>query len=1001
MGLKRLLVLFIFMLPLLSGLAQQYNYRQYTSREGLPSMVVYDVEQDTDGFIWVSTKDGLCKFDGYRFKVFTTDDGLPDNEIIGINTGPDGKMWALPFRSRVAYIYKDSVYLAEGMDDINQPVRRFDVDSRGHLWITRVSGVMTEYKDTILKTFDPNYFSQTTNSSYYGYADSSGNAWLAFDSALVRIDTSGVHQKWIIKNQEYKFNTARIVFIAPSQNKYLYNTLVVLRFMGDSTKVVFNAGIAGNLENFRILNLLVTANEEILVATSQGAYRVKELDDGSITYERFLAGKSVGKVFEDNEGNLWFCTLTDGLYMLSAASREVVNIGAENGLFKTMPGAIFVFRDTLAVSSNYGDVYTIQQVGKRFVPYKKSFSLYTEGLGPCIDVDGMGTWCGSNTGLNIFEESQGLDFDEWQPHDYSFSVNTPTNRFSHGKNILNFSTVKALAKEPGPNGKIWAATSNGLFVVDPFTDNQKLIVSKLNFNRAATVAVDNNGTVWASLMDGINYWHNDTLMPIPGYNIQAFATCMLSASSGIMWIGTPKGLYGFDGIGDETPLHLTTKSGLPSNIVNYIIEMSAGLVIATDKGITLLQYTQGKYKLIPLQVNDGLISKEVRQMVAWHDKLIALTSKGLSIVDTVLIRADTTAPKLFITLVNIAGKDTVVLPNYTVAYDNNSIRLEYVGLSYKSDGDILYRYKMEGIDTTWTQTEFTNVQYPTLPAGHYTFLVDARSLQGDWSNRPAKLQVTVLPPFWQTWWFRVLVALLVVAIASVISYAVIRYYRNQSDIARRITQLEGQALRAQMNPHFIFNALNAIHDFIANSDERSAHLYLGKFAKLIRKILDQSRKAEISLEEEIETLELYIELEKLRFPKRFSCFINCHHDLIKSDIHIPPMLVQPYVENAIRHGLMNSDKPGTLEISFEKENGLLKVIVKDDGVGRHKASEISSKRLKEHRSAAIEITKHRVHLHNSQGKESSGQEVTITDLRDVNGQPAGTKVTFWIPIKTE
>lgn len=999
MGLKKLLVTLVLLMPLFSGWAQQYNYRQYTTREGLPSMVVYDVEQDANGFIWISTKDGLCKFDGYRFKVFTTDDGLPDNEIIGINTGPDGKVWALPFRGRVAYIYNDSVYMPEGMDEVNQPVRRFDIDSRGHIWITRSNGIITEYKDSIISVYGPRNFDASTTSIFFGYADTSANVWLAFDSLIAKIDTAGNYQTWTVRNQLYNYNLARILFIAPSQNKYVYNNFVVLRFMGDSSKVVFDAEIAGGQENFRILNLLVTENEKVLIATSQGAFKVWEEPDGSIAYEHYLSGKSVGKVLEDAEGNLWFSTLTDGLFMLSAASSKVINIGPQNGLFSTMPGSVFLFRDTLAVSSNYGDIYTLHSQNQHLVATKQAFSFFTGNLGPCRDVLGQGTWCASNNGINIYKPTENIQHSNWVQHDDAFSLENPTKWLTKKRNILNFSTVKSMVKEPGPRGKIWAATSNGLYVVDPYEDVQAYKTTKLSFDRTASIAIDKNGTVWASMLNGINYWHNDSLQPIPGFDIQALATCMLADSNGIMWIASPKGLYGFTGIDDQEPLHFTTKTGLPSNIVNYIIEMPVGLVVATDKGICLLTSGNGAYKLIPLQINDGLISKEVRQLVAWQNKLVLLTSKGLSVIDTAQIVPDTAAPKLFITSVNIAGKDTMVLPNYTVPYADNSLRLEYVGLSYKSDGDILYRYRMIGVDTAWVQTEFTNVQYPTLPAGDYTFYVDARSLQGDWSNHPAKLQVTVLPPFWQTWWFRTLVTLVVVSIVVGVSYAIIRYYQNQSDIARRITQLEGQALRAQMNPHFIFNALNAIHDFIANSDERSAHLYLGKFANLIRKILDQSRKQEISLEEEINTLELYLELEALRFPGRFKSYINCPNILIEQDYHIPPMLVQPYVENAIRHGLMNSDRDGILEIGFEIDGSRLKITVLDNGVGRKAAEEIGSKRLKPHRSAAMEITQNRVKLQNGRAAEIEGHDIVVTDLFDENGNPNGTEVSFWVALK--
>ncbi len=998
MGLKGLIAIVLLICTALPGVAQQYNYRHYTTREGLPSMVVYDVLQDKQGFIWIATKDGLSKFDGYRFKTFTTDDGLPDNEIIGITLGPDGKVWAMPFRSGLAYVENDSVNIPTNIDGKRQPVRRFEIDSRGHLWIARMNGTIDEYYGSILNTYDPRTYGHIESASYFGLADSNGNAWLACDSVVMKVDTAGKTQRWLVKNEDYKFNSGRILAIGPYQDIYVYNTLVLLAFKGDSSKILFNAEIAGYAQGIKIMNITISSNGDILLATSQGAFRVRKSADGSHIIDHFLEGVSIGRAFEDDEGNLWFCTLNDGLYMLSAASRQVNNISAENGLFGTMLGSLFIFNDLLSVSSQYGDVYTIRELDGKLKPQAEAFNLYTENLGNCVHLSGLGTWCSSNMGYNIYPEGAGFTYANWNLRGEPYEATTAVVKVSNEFNILNFSTIKSTAVEPGTNGKLWAATANGLFQIDPYTNPDYYEVRKVYFNRASAVAVNGSGVVWASVLKGICYWHKDSLVPIAG-DIQALATSMYYSPSGIMWIGSPKGLYGFAGINDTVPLHFTTKSGLPSNIVNSIIELPVGLIIATDKGICLMEkQANGNYKPIPLQINDGLISKEVRQVLAWEDKLVALTSKGLSIIDTTQIGADKTYPKLYFTLVNIEGQDTAIHSSYTLPFVRNSIRLEYIGLSYKSDGDILYRYQMEGVDTGWTQTEFTNVQYPALAPGKYRFMVDARSLQGAWSGKPIAMYFTILPPFWQTWWFRALLLLLVIAIILGVSYAVIRYYRKQSETAQRMTQLEGQALRAQMNPHFIFNALNAIHDFIANSDERSAHLYLGKFAKLIRKILDQSRKQEISLEEEINTLELYVELETLRFPSKFTCHITCPSILVESDIHIPPMLVQPYVENAIRHGLMNSDKDGKLEVEFAMDGELLKVTIKDDGVGRQRATEISSQRLKQHRSAAMEITKNRVQLQSNSETGNLKRDVVITDLIDDNQNPIGTMVSFWISI---
>jgi LytS/YehU family sensor histidine kinase len=208
--------------------------------------------------------------------------------------------------------------------------------------------------------------------------------------------------------------------------------------------------------------------------------------------------------------------------------------------------------------------------------------------------------------------------------------------------------------------------------------------------------------------------------------------------------------------------------------------------------------------------------------------------------------------------------------------------------------------------------------------------------------------------------------------------------------------LEGQALRAQMNPHFIFNSLNAIHDFIAEQDQRSAHLYLSKFAALIRRILELSRKHEVSLNEEIETLNLYIELENLRFENKFEYTLNVDTRDDPFDLVIPPMLLQPYVENAIRHGLQNKTDKGRLEVDIIQRNDFLLCRIKDNGIGR-KATQ-GGKNITKHRSHGLDITSERIDIFNQKG-QSARANVKFTDLEDSAGNALGTMVELNIPLK--
>jgi LytS/YehU family sensor histidine kinase len=203
------------------------------------------------------------------------------------------------------------------------------------------------------------------------------------------------------------------------------------------------------------------------------------------------------------------------------------------------------------------------------------------------------------------------------------------------------------------------------------------------------------------------------------------------------------------------------------------------------------------------------------------------------------------------------------------------------------------------------------------------------------------------------------------------------------------------ALRAQMNPHFIFNCLNSINRFIIVSDNETASEYLTKFSRLIRLVLDNSRAEQITLERELETLRLYIEMEKLRFVDRFDCSISIDEQIPVSQTYIQPMLVQPYVENAIWHGLMHLKQGGLLDIRMQLINDQLVVSIIDNGIGRQKSMSMKSVQMISNSSHGMKVTAERLALLNS--KMDAQARVVITDLSDELNQPAGTIVELFLP----
>ncbi len=224
-----------------------------------------------------------------------------------------------------------------------------------------------------------------------------------------------------------------------------------------------------------------------------------------------------------------------------------------------------------------------------------------------------------------------------------------------------------------------------------------------------------------------------------------------------------------------------------------------------------------------------------------------------------------------------------------------------------------------------------------------------------------------------------------------------KHYRIE--LEKKNLETEQRLLRSQMNPHFIFNSMNSIQSYISGNDSFTAMTYLSKFAQLMRNILENSRKPFIVLSEEIETLKLYIELERIRFKQKFDYKITVEPDLPVDSVYIPPMLIQPFVENSIKHGLRNKKEKGLLEIEFRKDDKFIRCFVKDNGVGREKAGKLNNTKNKEHRSLGIQVTKERLDtLSRLKGLKVS---FVITDLKDSNGNAAGTEVVIKIPYEEE
>ena len=315
-------------------------------------------------------------------------------------------------------------------------------------------------------------------------------------------------------------------------------------------------------------------------------------------------------------------------------------------------------------------------------------------------------------------------------------------------------------------------------------------------------------------------------------------------------------------------------------------------------------------------------------------------------------------------------------------------------LDFSSSEKNQYSYKLDGLNTSWINNgKQSTASFTNLSPGVYLLRVKASNNDGLWNPKAKELTIIITPPFWKSWWA---ITLIIIALAVGGAY-LLKIIKEQIKFREKTIELEQRLLLSQMNPHFIFNALTAIQSYIFRNDPKSAGKYLASFAKLVRLILENSRTKYTTIGKEVKTLEHYLELQSLRFDEKFDFKIEVDPDIERESMTIPPMLTQPFIENAIEHGIINISDKGNITIRYLLRDDLILIEVEDDGIGINRAMEIQKPGQKDHVSLATKISKER--LENLNKLEKGKIVMEIIDLSTIDNSLHGTKVTFKIPFK--
>ncbi len=473
-------------------------------------------------------------------------------------------------------------------------------------------------------------------------------------------------------------------------------------------------------------------------------------------------------------------------------------------------------------------------------------------------------------------------------------------------------------------------------------------------------------------------------------SIDYYISDMQKTSDGSIWISTYKnGVYR---IKDHKIIKHYTESikELTSNLCNRLfIDKQDRVWVATMRGISLIDYPRGMIRKIT--TDDGLVSNHITSIFK-HDSLIYVgTSEGLNILDEKSVSSLNSAPPILIEEVKINEKNVPLKGQYKLKHNENSLYFKFNSISYNQK--ITYKYRIKNLDDKWLYTKDNYIRIPKIPKGKYVFEVKSINKDGLESLEKAQVFLQIKPHILYSFWAYLTYAILLILSVLAFVYFNIKRVRDKEQLNTQMAELEIKALQSQMNPHFVFNSMNAIQAYIFKNETEKASSYLSDFSTLIRSFLELSRKTFISLGQSLEAVQLYIKLEQMRTEDKFDFVLDIAPD-VEMDIEIPTIVLQPFVENAIVHGLLNKKEKGILRIILQKKNEYNLIIrIEDNGIGREASKALKQNKQRKHPSRGMQIVEEHLNVL-SKNKDYNLQIDIIDNVLD----GSGTIVIMNLPI---
>lgn len=949
--------------------SQEPFYTQFTSDDGLASLANFNIIQDKENLVWVGAEQGLFYYNGKKFiKVKNTI--ATTKSIFNLQIDDEGQIWCSTISGHIYKVVNKELQLFKDFsNELKGTFAHLMVLNNDIFFISQRKSFQIDKKTGSVK--------KDLNAEVSKIAKSK-NGFFYYNLKETNTITHVYEEEGIPVFKKVKCDKKRFSLDKENFQMFQWFDEIVVKLDSDvlkafsiniHTREISFIKLPNNFQKAQVYNTKKFQKNWLL--TSNGIYKTLEKTKVNDT-EQIFKDYHITDVLKDNENNYWLTTLQNGVFV-------VPSLGITKKSF------LEIKEDIISIEAVAENRLLLGTQNGNLIDYNTQNNNYTISNLP------------NQRPVNRIKYDEILDRAYISTNGTSsYIYDLKSKKMTNVGNL--FTTAKGFA-QISKDSLVYLSYRHAI-IYTHLSKNKEHIV--LESKRPISTHYDSkNKLIYVTYIDGtVVYNKKLQTIPVSYQNKPIIFSEYTQTANGKIWATTRGEILGLEA-GKVTD-SITYSTGLLQSQIKGILGKDNFLWIVTEKGIQ--RYDTDKELIKTINLTDKSAIK-FKHPVVQNDYLWVPGNNFLCRIDVSIpdLMQPKTAPLAYISNVKIGGKEQEIKTKYELPYKTNDITFNFNANGFKASSKNVFQYKLLGFNTEWQTSELNDdvVRYIGIPSGKYEFLLRTKSLDGSIGEESKGVKIIVQKPFWENWWF--IAAVFFTSVLAVVIYYRIKLQWKEKEgerelekviLASRISKLRLENLRSQMNPHFIFNSLGAIQDYVMKNEKYLASDYLVKFSRLIRMYLNHSRVNVISLKEELSSLEIYIALEQLRFENKFKVHFFVEKNVNKDQFEVPPLFLQPFVENAIKHGLVHKKEQGNLWITIKnKTANLLIVTIEDDGIGREKSSEINKKR-QGHKSFAVNATQERVSLYKKE--KLFDISVEFTDKVDENNKATGTVVTLKI-----